>query len=105
VRVSLAARKSKLSSAALNVAVIDPALKLVVFASIESAPASTAASPPGGVPPDQVIEARLALTVPNFRSKSVKLRVAGGGCVECRAAGGVEELDDRLRPRIRRQHW
>jgi hypothetical protein len=79
VRVSLAARKSKLSSAALNVAVIEPALKLVLFTSIESAPASTPASPLGGeAPADQVIESRLALTVPKFRSKSVKLRLAEG---------------------------
>src|SRR6266540_2084479 len=53
----------------------EPVLSVVVT---ESAPASTAASPPGGVPPDQVIEARLALTVPKFRSKSVKLRLAEG---------------------------
>src|SRR6266508_1622068 len=76
LRVSLAARKSKLSSAAPNVAAIDPAWKSVVSAVTESAPVSTAASPPGGVPPDQVIEARLALTVPKFRSKWVKLRLA-----------------------------
>src|SRR5260221_13131219 len=79
VRVSPAARKSKLLSAALNVAVIDPAWKSVVSAVTESAPASTAASPLGEAAPlDQVIEARLALTVPKFRSKWVKLRVAEG---------------------------
>src|SRR5260221_10406693 len=79
VRVSPAARKSKLLSAALNVAVIDPAWKSVVSAVTESAPASTAASPLGGAAPlDQVIEVRLALTVPEFRSKWVKLRVAEG---------------------------
>src|SRR5258707_14534074 len=79
VRVSPAARKSKLLSAALNVAVIDPAWKSVVSAVTESAPASTAASPLGGAAPlDQVIVARLALTVPEFRSKWVKPRVAEG---------------------------
>src|SRR5258708_20594178 len=79
VRVSPAARKSKLLSAALNVAVIDPAWKSVVSAVTESAPANTAASPLGAAAPlDQVIEARLALTVPKFRSKWVKLRGAEG---------------------------
>src|SRR5262245_45495465 len=66
VRVSPAARKSKLLSAALNVVVIDPAkpVLLSVLTEVVSADASTVLSPLGSVaPPDQVTEARLALTV------------------------------------------
>src|SRR5215471_189842 len=66
VRVSPAARKSKVLSGALNVVAIDPLLPVVlsVLTEVVSADASTALSPPGSVaPPDQVIEARLALTV------------------------------------------
>src|SRR5215469_1893027 len=66
VRVSPAARKSKVLSGALNVVAIDPLLPVVlsVLTEVLSADASTALSPPGSVaPPDQVIEARLALTV------------------------------------------
>src|SRR5436309_2818302 len=78
VRVSLAARKSKLLSAALNVVVIDPEKSVLsLLAEVASADASTVLSPLGSVPPpDQVIEARLALTELSF--KSVKLRVAEG---------------------------
>jgi hypothetical protein len=76
VSVSLAARKSKLSSAALNVAATDPEKPVLsALAEVVSADASTVLSPLGSVsPPAQVIEARLALTVLSF--KSVKLRGA-----------------------------
>ena len=74
----MAARKSKLLSAALNVVVIDPEKPVLsLLAEVASADASTVLSPLGSVPPpDQVIEARLALTELSF--KSVKLRVAEG---------------------------
>src|SRR5262245_65593937 len=76
VRVSPAARKSKLLSAAPNVAVIapeEPPLSTLVV----SADASTALSSPGSaLPLDQVIEARLTLSELNF--KSVKVRMAEG---------------------------
>ena len=74
----MAARKSKLSSAALNVAATDPEKPMLsALAEVVSADASTVLSPLGSVsPPDQVIEARLALTALSF--KSVKLRVATG---------------------------
>src|SRR5262249_12711284 len=76
VRLSPAARKSKLLSAALNVAVIapeGPPLSTLVV----SADASTALSSPGGaLPLDQVIEGRLTLSELNF--KSVKVRMAEG---------------------------
>ena len=49
---------------------------------IESAPASTSASPLGGVaPPDQVIEAMVALTV--LTLKSVKVSVPEGTVSTC----------------------
>ncbi len=68
----------------------------------ESAPASTSASPLGGVaPPDQVIEAMLALTV--VSSEVGEGERAGGGSVDVRAAGGVEGLDDQVQIGIRRQ--
>src|SRR6476660_7045411 len=74
VSVSLAARKSKSRSAALNVVAIDPETGLALSVVIESAPASTSASPLGGVaPPDQVMEAMVALTVVTL--KSVKVSV------------------------------
>src|SRR5512132_467701 len=78
VRVSPSARKSKLLSAALNVVVIDPEKPVLsLLAEVASADASTVLRPLGSVPPpDQVIEARLALTELSF--KSVKLRVAEG---------------------------
>src|SRR6266446_6929360 len=66
VRVSPAARKSKVLSGALNVVAIDPLVLIVlsVLTEVVSPDASTALSPLGSVaPPDQVIEARLALTV------------------------------------------
>src|ERR1700730_18210337 len=66
VRVSPAARKSKLRSGALNVVTIDPEEPVVLslLTEVVSADASTALNPLGSVaPPDQVIEARLALTV------------------------------------------
>ena len=74
VSVSLAARKSKLRSAALNVVAIEPKTGLALSVVIESAPASTSASPLGGVaPPDQVMDAMVALTVVTL--KSVKVSV------------------------------
>src|SRR6516225_6908425 len=65
VRVSPAARKSKLRSGALNVVTIDPEEPVLsLLTEVVNADASTALSPLGSVaPPDQVIEARLALTV------------------------------------------
>src|SRR5262245_55811284 len=79
VRVSSAARKSKLLSAALNVAVTDPENPgMSVLTDVVSADASTALSPlgSGSAEPDQVIETRLALAVPLLTL--VKLRVATG---------------------------
>ena len=77
----MAARKSKLSSAALNVALTLPEKPVLsVLAEAVSADASTVLSSLGGVaPPDQVIEARLALTALSF--KSVKLRVTAGAAL------------------------
>src|SRR5919201_4852386 len=76
VSVSLAARKSKSLSGAPKVAVIDPEVP-ALSAATGSAPASTAVKPLGSVaPPDQVIDARLALNALSF--KSVKVRVAVG---------------------------
>src|SRR5215831_11703328 len=66
VRVSPAARKSKVLSGALNVVAIDPLVPVLsVLTEVVSADASTAKFGPLGsvAPPDQVIEARLALTV------------------------------------------
>src|SRR5215471_16990575 len=79
VRVSPAARKSKVLSGALNVVAIDPLLPVVlsVLTEVVSADASTALSPLGSVAlPDQVIEARLALTVLTF--KWVKVSTPAG---------------------------
>src|SRR5258708_7629793 len=79
VRVSPAARKSKLLSAALNLATIDPAepVLLSVLTEVVSADASTVPSPLGSVaPPDQVIEARFTLTV--LTLKLVKVSEAEG---------------------------
>src|SRR6266516_8008077 len=103
VRVSPAARKSKLLSAALNVVTIDPeeAVLLSVLAEVVSADASTVLSPLGSVsPPDQVIEARLALTVLSFKSAKLRLAegatlgvvlpvVSGNSMVRCGSASGV----------------
>ena len=65
--VSPAARKSKLLSAALNVKPIEPEPETVPVESaigVDSALASTAASPLGSVaPPDQTAESKLELTV------------------------------------------
>src|SRR6266478_4407181 len=56
-------RKSKLLSAALNVRTIEPEPVSAPYIVVESAPASTAASPLGGAPsPVQVTEDTLALT-------------------------------------------
>ena len=53
---------------------IDPETGLVLSVVVASAPASTSASPLGGVaPPDQVMEAMVALTV--VTSKAVKVSV------------------------------
>src|SRR5262249_43638037 len=71
VRVSPAARKSKVWSGALNVVAIVPLVLIVlsVLTEVVSADASTATfSPVGSVaPPDQAIEARLALTMLTFK--------------------------------------
>ena len=71
VRVSPAARKSKVLSGALNVVAIDPLVLIVlsVLTEVVSADASTAKFGPLGsvAPPDQAIEARLALTVLTFK--------------------------------------
>src|SRR5262245_34624335 len=70
VRVSPAARKSKVWSGALNVVAIVPLVLIVlsVLTEVVSADASTAPSPLGSVaPPDQAIEARLALTMLTFK--------------------------------------
>src|SRR5262249_61359785 len=91
LRVSPAARKSKVLSGALNVVAIDPLVLIVlsVLTEVVSADASTATfSSLGSVaPPDQVIEARLALTVLTF--KWVKVSTPAGGGVEPGGAGGV----------------
>src|SRR5262252_8621954 len=78
VRVSPAARKSKVLSGALNVAAIDPLVPVLsALTEVVSPDASTALSPLGSVaPPDQVIEARLALTVLTF--KWVKVSTPAG---------------------------
>src|SRR5262249_15235222 len=103
VRVSPAARKSKLLSGALNVVAIDPEVVLAVLTEVVSADASTAPSPlgSGATPdPDQVIEARLALTEVTLKwvkvsspegavSKSplpVVLRISTIACPETSAA-------------------
>ncbi len=70
VRVSPAARKSKVLSGALNVVAIDPVVPVLsVLTEVVSADASTAKFDPLGsvAPPDQVIEARVALTVLTFK--------------------------------------
>src|SRR5262249_23423395 len=83
VRVSPAARKSKVLSGALNVVAIDPLVLIVLsmLTEVVSADASTPTfSSLGSVaPPDQVIEARLALTV--LKLTWVKVSTpAGRGC-------------------------
>src|SRR5262249_38611941 len=100
VRVSPAARKSKLLSAALNVAVTNPPPGPLVI-EVVSADPSTALSPPGGVsPPDQVIEARLTLSV--LGVELVKLKVVVGA-VSSPVLPVMWDLDDRLHARTRRQ--
>src|SRR5262249_40823438 len=79
VRVSPAARKSKVWSGALNVVAIVPLVLIVLLMLTEvvSADASTAPSPPGSVaPPDQVIDSRLALAV--LKLKWVKVNSPAG---------------------------
>ena len=69
-------------SGALNVVAIEPKPESAPSVVIESAPASTSPRPLGSVaPPDQVIEARLALTVLTF--KSVKVSVPEGTVSTC----------------------
>src|SRR5262249_49708342 len=81
VRVSPAARKSKVLSGALNVGAIDPLVLIVLsmLTEVVSADASTAKFGPLGsvAPPDQMIESRLALTV--LKLKWVKLSSPAGG--------------------------
>src|SRR5262249_50402445 len=80
VRVSPAARKSKVLSGALNVAAIVPLVLIVLsmLTEVVSADASTATfSTLGSVaPPDQVIEARLVLAV--LKLKWVKVNSPAG---------------------------
>src|SRR6516162_7639813 len=79
VRVSPAARKSKVWSGALNAVAIVPLVLIVLsmLTEVVSADASTAFSPLGSVaPPDQVIEARLALAV--LKLKWVKVNSPAG---------------------------
>src|SRR5262245_29132143 len=81
VRVSPAARKSKVWSGALNVVAIDPLVLIVlsVLTEVVSADASTALSPlgSGATPdPDQVIDSRLALAV--LKLKWVKVSSPAG---------------------------
>src|SRR5215467_14273598 len=73
VRVSPAARKSKVLSGAPNVVAIDPEEPVLsVLTELASADASTALSPSGSLaPPDQMIEARLALTVLTLKWEKV----------------------------------
>jgi hypothetical protein len=70
-------------SGAPKVVAIDPENALAPPSTvIESAPASTPLSSPGGVaPPDQVIEARLALAVAT--AKLVKVNVPAGVVSKC----------------------
>ena len=76
MRVWLALRKSKALSPALNAKAIEPE-PVASDTVVDSAPASTAASPLGSVaPPDQVAEFYVPLTVWwSFRSTSVKVSV------------------------------
>src|SRR5262249_7252479 len=80
VRVSPAARKSKVWSGALNVVAIVPLVLIVLsmLTEVVSADASTATfSPLGSVaPPDQVIDSRLALAV--LKLKWVKVSSPAG---------------------------
>src|SRR5215813_11701718 len=81
VRVSPAARKSKMWSGALNVVAIVPLVLIVLLmlAEVVSADASTALSPPGSgatSEPDQVIDSRLALAV--LKLKWVKVNAPAG---------------------------
>src|SRR5258708_33008165 len=89
VRVSPAARKSKVLSGALNVVAIDPVVPVLsLLTEVVSADASTAKFDPLGsvAPPDQVIEARLALTV--LTLKWVKVNSpAGAGWKVVRSVG------------------
>src|SRR5215472_16792294 len=81
VRVSPAARKSKVWSGALNLAAIVPLVLIVLLMLTEvvSADASTAPSPlgSGATPdPDQVIDSRLSLAV--LKLKWVKVNAPAG---------------------------
>src|SRR5262249_3797530 len=81
LRVSPAARKSKVWSGALNVVAIVPLVLIVLLMLTEvvSADASTAPSPPGSgatPDPDQVIDSRLALAV--LKLKWVKVNSPAG---------------------------
>src|SRR5258708_6076334 len=90
VRVSPAARKSKVLSGALNVVAIDPVVPVLsLLTEVVSADASTAKFDPLGsvAPPDQVIEARLALTV--LTLKWVKVNSPAGAVSRGGLAGGL----------------
>src|SRR5215472_860663 len=79
VRVSPAARKSKVWSGALNLVAIVPLIVLSMLTEVVSADASTALSPlgSGATPdPDQVIDSRLALAV--LKLKWVKVNSPAG---------------------------
>src|SRR5215510_6720460 len=92
VRVSPAARKSKLLSAALNVAVTNPPPGPLLI-EVVSADPSTALSPPGGVsPPDQVIEARLTLSVLGVELVKLKLVVGAVSSPELPVMWGISMI-------------
>src|SRR5215468_8706230 len=76
VRISPAARKSKLLSAALKVRTIEPESEPAPMIVLKSAPASTSATPLGVGPPDEVIEDTLVLTA--LTSKLVNVSTPEG---------------------------
>src|SRR5215467_9614560 len=76
VRISPAARKSKLLSAALKVRTIAPESEPAPIIVLKSAPASTSATPLGVGPPDEVIEDTLVLTA--LTSKLVNVSTPEG---------------------------
>src|SRR6516225_10737086 len=76
VRISPAARKSKLLSAALKVRTIEPESEPAPMIVLETAPASASATPLGVGPPDEVIEDTLVLTA--LTSKSVNVSTPEG---------------------------
>ena len=94
-------------SGALNVVAIEPKPESAPSVVIESAPASTSPSPLGGVaPPDQVMEAMVALTV--VTSKSVKVSVPEGTvstCVLPVVLMASVAMNTGIRPQHGRDNW